>query len=564
MHNHLNRTIQILLILLIGLSFGCKSVSSVPAVSKSGLDYTTQKNFENIFFEANKQQVLKNKEKALELYTAALGIYPQSHATMYQLAKLFYQLDKYTEALALAEKTVNTARVYNHWYYGLLAQYYNTFGKYAESAAVFHKMIDNEPNVKENYTECANQLYNAKLLSKAVEVLKKMQTNFGIEKESSTRLDFVYTAMGEKEKAIFEMEKLVEAFPDNVQYKGYLSETYMKGGRDKEAVILLKKIIAQDPSVGKAHFALYSIENDAGKQEQAMAHLKNALQCDDISLQQKMQALSGYLNKLRRDTSLKNDLLDFASILEASYIDYIEPYVIKADIYGLLGEYEIARENIRKAVNINPAEFHLWSKLLGSNARLSDVDQQLKDTKEALELFPNVVELYVSQAYAYIEKEEYGKGVEIADEGLEIAIHKKDQILLILCKASAFEKQKMYVESDKLYEEILVLNPYDASVLNNYAYSLANRKMHLDKADSMIGTALKLEPSNPFFLDTKAWILYAKQEYEQAIKILNKCIEIDPNGEDYYRHAKACYEALDNRTMANAMQQKLDKLKDER
>lgn len=533
-------------------------------ISQSDLDYTSQKKFEDVFFEANKQKVLKNKEKALELYTTALGLYPKSHATMYQIAKLSYQLDKYMEAMIMAEKTVRTARTYNHWYYGLLAQYYNKFGKYAESAAVFHKMIENEPNVKENYIECANQYYNAKLLDEAIEVLKKMQTYFGVEKESSTRLDFVYSAMGEKEKAIFEMEKLVEAFPDDVQYKGYLSETYMKGGRNKEALALLEKIIVQDPSVGKAHFALFTINSNEGKQKQAMGYLKEALKYDDLSLQQKMQAISGYLNDLKRDTSLKNDLLDCASILEVNYVNYIEPYVLKSDIYGVLGEYELARVNIRKALNLKPSEFHLWSKLLASNARLSDVDQQLKDTKEALELFPNVIELYVSQAYAYIEKKEYVKGIEIADEGLEIALHRKDQILLMLCKASAFEKQEMYIESDNTYEEILVLNPYDAAVLNNYSYSLANRKNHLDKADSLINTAMKLEPANPFFLDTKAWVLYGKGDYEQAIKILNKCIDIDPKGEVYYRHAIACYEALGNITMINIMQQKLDNLNDER
>ncbi len=316
--------------------------------------------------------------------------------------------------------------------------------------------------------------------------------------------------------------------------------------------------------MGKAHFALFTINSNEGKQKQAMGYLKEALKYDDLSLQQKMQAISGYLNDLKRDTSLKNDLLDCASILEVNYVNYIEPYVLKSDIYGVLGEYELARVNIRKALNLKPSEFHLWSKLLASNARLSDVDQQLKDTKEALELFPNVIELYVSQAYAYIEKKEYVKGIEIADEGLEIALHRKDQILLMLCKASAFEKQEMYIESDNTYEEILVLNPYDAAVLNNYSYSLANRKIHLDKADSLINTAMKLEPANPFFLDTKAWVLYGKGDYEQAIKILNKCIDIDPKGEVYYRHAIACYEALGNITMINIMQQKLDNLNDER
>lgn len=525
------------------------------------LDYKTQKAFEKSFFEANKQKVLNNKEKALELYTYSLNLNPKSHATMYQLAKLNYQLDRYAEALVFAEDAVSNATSYNHWYYGLLAQYYNKFGKYEKSAEIFNQMVENEPSVKENYTEAANQYYNAKQLDKSVELLKRMQTYFGVEKESSTRLDFVYSAMGEKDKAIEEMEKLVDAYPDDVQYKGYLSETYMKAGRIKEAIALLESIIEDDPSVGKAHYALYNIKSDAGDEQAAILHLKEAFRYDDLSLQQKMQAVSIYLNQLKSDTMIKQDLFEFGDILESNYANYIEPYILKSDIYGTLGQYGEARDNIKKALAIDPSEFHLWSKLLGANARMNDVDQQIEDTEEALDLFPNVIELYVSQSYAYLEKEEYKKGIDIADQGLDVAIDKRDRIQLMLCKASAYGKQEKYDLADKSFDEVLAINPYNGTVLNNYAFSLANRKVNLEKADSMINTALKLEPSNPYYLDTKAWILYGKGDFEQALKILNKCIEIDPSGEDYYKHAKACYEALGNSNMANEMQQKLDKLK---
>lgn len=545
-------------------AFGCKSTKTLSGAAKvRELDYKTQKAFEKSFFEANKQKVLNNKEKALELYTYSLSLNPKSHATMYQLAKLNYQLDKYVEALGFAEDAVSTATDYNHWYYGLLAQYYNKFGKYEKSAITFEQMVENEPDVRGNYTEAANQYYNAKELDKSVEVLKKMQAYFGVERESSTRLDFVYSAMGQKDKAILEMEKLVEAYPEDVQYKGYLSETYMKAGREKEAVALLENIIEEDPTIGKAHYALYSIKSDAGNEEEAMVHLKEAFKYDDLSLQQKMQSVSLYLSELKNDTTLKKDLFEFSDILESSYSNFIEPYILKSDIHGTLGEYIEARENIRKALAIDPSEFHLWSKLMGTNARLNDVDQQIEDAEEALGLFPNVIELYVAQSYAYIEKKMFVEGIEIANEGLDIAVDKGDRIQLILSKASAYDKQEKYEMADKNFDEVLSLNPYNGTVLNNYAFSLANRKLNLEKADSMINTALKIEPSNPYYLDTKAWILYGKKEYEQALKILNKCMEIDPNGQDYYKHAKACYEALGNTNMANEMQQKLDKLKNE-
>jgi|TARA_B110000902_G_scaffold52285_2_gene60384 tetratricopeptide (TPR) repeat protein len=543
-------------------AFGCKS-SSVGVAKVNDLDYKTRKAFEKSFFEANKQKVLNNSEKARELFSLSLTLNPKSHATMYQLAKLNYQLDRYTEALVFAEKAVRTSPRYNHWYSGLLAQYYSKFGKYQKSAEMFIQMTENEPDVKENYTESANQYYNAKQLEKSVEVLKRMQSHFGIEKVSSTRLDFVFSALGDKEKAVLEMEKLVAAYPDDIQFKGYLSETYLKAGKKEKAVALLERIVEEDPSVGKAHYALYSIKRDGGKYMEAMSHLKEAFKYDDLSLLQKMQAVTVFLNDFKKDSSLKADLFDFSEILASNYPNFIEPYIFKSDIYGTMGQYDSARYYTRKALSIDPSEFQLWSKLLGANALLNDVDQQIEDTEEALTLFPNVIALYVSLSYAYLEKEDYTTGIKIADEGLDVAVDKRDKIQLLLCKASAFDKQEMYQAADKNFDKVLKMNPFNATVLNNYAFSLANRKIKLEKADSMITTALRLEPSNPFYLDTKAWILYGKEEFEQALKILNKCMQLDPKGKEYYTHAIACYVALENTNMANEMQQKLDKLKNE-
>jgi tetratricopeptide (TPR) repeat protein len=543
-------------------AFGCKS-SLVGVAKVDDLDYKTRKAFEKSFFEANKQKVLNNSEKARELYHRSLTLNPESHATMYQLAKLNYQLDRYTEALVFAEKAVRTSPSYNHWYYGLLAQYYNKFGKYQKSAEVFIQMIENEPDVKENYTESANQYYNAKQLFKSIEVLNRMQSHFGIEKVSSTRLDFVYSALGDKDKAVLEMEKLVAAYPDDIQFKGYLSETYVKAGKKEKAVALLERIIDEDSSVGKAHYALYSLKRDVDKDKEAVNHLKEAFKYDDLSLLQKMQAVTVFLNDFKKDSSLKADLFDFSEILASNYPNFIEPYIFKSDIYGTMGQYDSARCYTRKALSIDPSEFQLWSKLLGANALLNDVDQQIEDTEEALTLFPNVIALYVSLSYAHIEKKDYTKGIKIADEGLDVAVDKRDKVQLLLCKASAFDKQEMYQAADKNFDKVLKMNPFNAMVLNNYAYSLANRKIKLEKADSMITTALRLEPSNPFYLDTKAWILYGKKKFEQALKVLNKCMQLDPKGKDYYTHAIACYVALENTNMANEMQQKLDKLKNE-
>lgn len=539
---------------------GCTSTKAIKSGGSSTLDYTTKRNFEKVFFAAEKEKVLKNNEKALDLYKQALQIDPKSHATMYQMAKILYAKEAYRESLYLADLAVKTSSEYNHWYHGLLAQYLNQFGKYQESAEVFITMIENEPQKRANYIEAANQFYNAKKFGESVAILKQMQRVFGIEKESSTRLDFVYSAMGKRDLAIAEMRKLVEAYPEDVSYKGYLSETLMNAEKRDEAIAVLNSIIAQDSTVGKAYFALYTIYGEQRNKSMAMKYLQEAVKYDDISLGQKMQAVGAFLEVLDTDQEVKNSIDAMIGTIRTLYANEAETYVLLTDYYDVLGDTVLARQSINKALSIDQSEFAFWRRLIGLNNKTGNYKQQAADISRALEVFPNVVSLYVTKSFSHIEEKKYQEAIETADEGLEIATSRPDKAQLIQTKAEAYKEQGDFKKSDQLYEQVLELNPYDPAALNNYAFSLANRKVNLEIADTMIRLALKLQPVNPYFLDTKAWVLYAKGEYEEALKILRKCIEIDPGNKTYYEHAKSCYVALSNENMANQMQLKINEL----
>ena len=168
--------------------------------------------------------------------------------------------------------------------------------------------------------------------------------------------------------------------------------------------------------------------------------------------------------------------------------------------------------------------------------------------------------LYVQIAYALINEQEYYQAISTTEEGLEIALDKNEKIDLLLCQSSAYQKLHNYIKSDQTFDNILSISPNNGVVLNNYAYSLAIRKEKLTKADSLIEIALKLEPKNPFFLDTKARIFFVKKEYQSALKLLDQCMEVDSTNPEYYRHAKEIFLEMGNQTMANEMQAKLDLL----
>jgi len=56
--------------------------------------------------------------------------------------------------------------------------------------------------------------------------------------------------------------------------------------------------------------------------------------------------------------------------------------------------------------------------------------------------------------------------------------------------------------------------------LNNYAYYLSLRNERLDLAMKYSSLTIEIEPDNPSFLDTTAWILYKLGEYGEALKYI--------------------------------------------
>ena len=77
------------------------------------------------------------------------------------------------------------------------------------------------------------------------------------------------------------------------------------------------------------------------------------------------------------------------------------------------------------------------------------------------------------------------------------------------------------------YERALELNPLNSNTLNNYAYYLAQRAQDLDRAERMAALAVKDEPENANFIDTYAWVFFAKKDYKMALLYIKSAVEKD-------------------------------------
>jgi Flp pilus assembly protein TadD len=70
--------------------------------------------------------------------------------------------------------------------------------------------------------------------------------------------------------------------------------------------------------------------------------------------------------------------------------------------------------------------------------------------------------------------------------------------------------------AERTLRDIVARDPLDANALNSLGYMLADRRERLDEAVELLQRALKIEPSNPSYLDSLGWAYFQQGRLELA------------------------------------------------
>lgn len=517
----------------------CGSTKSV-----SDLPYKKKKKFEYYYFEGAKQKVLENDELALKYFHEALKVYPKSHATMNQLTVIYFKQGKFIEALDWAKKAQDKNPEYNHWYSGQLAICYSQTGQFKESAKVFESMIEQEPENGQLYIDACNQYLNAGDPGRALHTLDLMEKNLGVTELSATRKEFIYLKTGRPEQALKELRKLVAAYPEQAVFRGYLAETLMNTGNEAEAIKELHEMEKIDSSFGRTQMLLYQLYGKNGDELRSYIHLKKAFALTDIDINEKLKAFTPFYMRFESSPKARYQTKELSDVLLETYPDRDIPYIVKGDIYNKMDSLDKAREYFKIAVSKEGTDYRTWDKLISIDAKMQRHDLQLEDSEAAIARYPNMPGFYLAKSYALYELGRYDEVESTALEGLEITTETADKVEFYSVLASSYNELKKYSQSDRYFENALELDQNSLLIRNNYAYALAVRGAKLELADSLSKFCLFFQPDNPFYMDTRAWVLFKKGDTNNAIILLKKAIAIDPKGFEYYEHLAKIYHSL--------------------
>lgn len=522
------KTIQIAFILM--LLFGCASEKKTSNAKKNTnsatvLNEKQKLEFDYIFHEASRERILGNLQMAAGLFAKCIKINPNEATPYYEMANIYEITKDVNLALAFSQKAVELDDN-NKWYRLLYAHILQQSGKTDLAIKQYQKLIEIEPNNINLYFDVAQMQAYSEKYKDALESYNKIEKITGIDEQIIRQKEKIYLKLNDVEGAANEIKKLIKAYPDVTQYQGLLADLYLSNNMPEKAFAIYQEILAKDPQNPYAHLSLYDYYKTKNEDEKAIESAKMAFQSPDLDIDTKMQILLSYYAVSDKNATLKKEAFELNKILIKTHPEEAKAYTIYADFLLQEKKLEGAKENYLKAIEFDNSRFPIWNQLMFIESELNQQDDLLRDSKKAIELFPNQPIFYFFYGLTSLQKKNYQDAIDNLEIGKDFVIDNPPLLTQFYATlGDAYNGQKSYEKSDAAYEKALKIDPKNIYVLNNYSYFLSLRKEKLERAEQLSALCNELEPNQPNYQDTYAWILYTQGKFVQAKDWLEKAIE---------------------------------------
>ncbi len=513
------------------------------------LEEEEQIKFKFLFHNANKERILSNYQIAANLFLQCIQIAPKEAAPYYELAHLFESSQEKGLALEYAEKAVKLDPD-NYWYRVLYAHSLQRAGNSDGAIKQYEILIEKNGGDVDLYFDLAGiQLYSKKY-KESIASFNIIEKKMGITEEISVQKEKIYIKLGDVDGAANEIQQLINEYPDDLKYQVLLADLYLANELVDKAFKVYQEILEKNPQNPYAHLSLYDYYKSKNEDEKASESLKKAFASSDLDVDTKVKILISYYSATENDNKLKKEAFELNKILINTHPKDAKAYTIYADFLYRDKKLEGARDNYREAIKYDNSKFAIWNQLIFIESELQDNEGILRDSKTALELFPNQPIFYFFYGTTNLQKKEFNEAIEYLIIGKDLVMAIDNSPLLAQFYANlgdSYNGLKKYEESDKAYEDALKIEPKNIYVLNNYGYYLSLREDKLDRAEELSALCNELEPDQANYQDTYAWILYKQGKFVQAKDWLEKAmVNGGKNNSVILEHLGDTYAKLNN------------------
>lgn len=520
------------------------------------------------YYEGLRQETDGNTDAAYECFKRAWRLDTENLEAGFKLGVLRGSLmtadmqsgDSLRGSLALMRRFVDAypTELYEGMQYGYAA---TEAEDSMESIRVMSRLADEYPDRGMILLLLSQAYHNSGHTPEAVEVMDRYEKLEGKSAALSLHKMSMMLESSDTAGAVREADRLIATDPKNPDFLILKGNLYDAVSKPDSAEYYYLAAEAAAPESGTPKMALMETYHAKGDSAAYDRKAYEALLTEDLDRDEKIQLLGMYMRHLIMDQSSADRGVHLFDVLLQQYPHDWEVLEFASRYAGYRKNYPQAEEYIGYAIDQNPTNEQLWRQKMYIQVSADDAAGALRTYEEAATKVPLSRDLRVYGAMLMHQAKNYSKSLEIyrgvvadIDSGLHV-----DTLMTLRDVRRDISMEELNMLSDVLsamgdvainlgdttgsyrnYTNALEMNPDNALAANNFAYFSAMHGGDLDRALQLSSRSLEGEnANNPTYLDTYAWILFLKGDYEKAREVQAKAVEImgDHGGDtEVYEH----------------------------
>lgn len=492
-----------------------------------------QRKAEYIFMEAQKQKLDNNFDAFYDLLSYAHQIDSSNTAVSFYMGMCLLRMNNTTkerceQGLALMKEHFESQPedLYETTFYSDANM---QLGHPEEGLRAIKLLNERNPNRLELLVRLAEAYSQTGDFKQSNVTYDSIATLFGNAIQITSSKIENYMAMNDSAGALKEMRSLLATAPQNDSYNIAMSGLFQHYGMNDSALYYLDRAQEYAPDNGVIYLTRAEYCHEAGDSAGYEQQIYNALTAEQLDVDTKLSVLLSYIRENLAPEDTTQRINNLFTILIRQHPHEAKIHQLYSEYFYAKKDYKGAIEQLGYSLDVNPTDADGWRNMVILNMIDNNYADAIKASEKALEYNPENLDLYGYVAGCYHQMKEYAKTIEAYENILTRtdSTDLKRRADIFTGMGDAYSEMGDSAKTIECYEKALVLDPTNSGALNNYAYFLAQRGQDLDHAERMAALALKDEPDNANFIDTYAWIFFAKKDYAKALLYIKSAVEKD-------------------------------------
>ncbi len=447
--------------------------------------------------------------------------YDKNAAIFYSLSKNYSQLRRHALAAENAREAVKLDSE-NLEYRQTLAGIYITSGQFNEAAKEYSEIVRRDSgNVNALYALA--QLTERTRPMQALQLYQKILDRSGPSWEVLLQVAQLNSILQRFDAAANAFEQMTKLDPSNSALKQNLAETYVRAGKPEKAQEILSDLLEKNPDNVELNISSAELFLQQNDWKNAEPYLLKILKNDSLDADTRFRIGIAYYSQALKDSLLLPKTLELFKNFSKAFPNDWRALLYTGVLYRTTKNDSSAREYLTKATQIASKNPEAWWQLGWLHFDRQNFNEAVEVMEKARQYIPDDFRVHLLLGIVYSRAQRNQE----ARVALERAVELNPADLNALSSLGlTYDALKMHAESDSVYERALRIDSDYALVLNNYAYSLSERKIQLDRAEKMSRRSLEKDSLNSSYLDTFGWILYQRGKYSEALVYIQKAVNL--------------------------------------